>query len=105
MTEDRLKDIKRRYPNITHEEAYAIDSEEFNKMSISLLEALIKDCKEMLQDVFKNGSSWTCSKEDVEWLKEFIRDQKNNLELMHKETVSIQKNLREGLNMPKCYKF
>lgn len=103
MTEETLKDIKNRYPSITPEEAGALDQEEFNKMSISLLERLIKDCKEMLQDVFKSGRNWDCSEEDLNWLKDFIREQKNTLESAHKETVANQKNLREGLNPPFCY--
>lgn len=97
--------LKNKYPNISQEEIKNIDADSFNKMSITLLESLIKDCKDMLQDVFKTSKEYKCSQEDLEWLKDFLRERKNYLEICHKETVAIQKNLREGLNPPKCYKF
>jgi len=105
MTEDRLRDLKNRYPNISPEDAGSIDQEEFNKMSISLIERLIKECKEMLQDVFKSGKKWSCSEDDINWLRDFIREQKNVLESAHKDAVANQKNLREGLNPPFCYRY
>lgn len=104
MTEEKLRDIKIRYPHVSLEELQGVTMEDFNKMSISFLEASIKDYKDMLQDVFKNGKTWACSAEELEWYKGLLRDQKNELEIMHKETVLYQKYLREGLNPPFCYR-
>ena len=103
MTE-LILDIKKRYPSITSEEVALLPAEEFNKLSITFLEKIIKDYKDMLQDVFKTGKTWQCSAEDLEWYKGELRDAKNMLETMHKEMVEEQRYLREGLNPPFCYK-
>ncbi|MEK6828880.1 MAG: hypothetical protein AABY15_02055 [Nanoarchaeota archaeon] len=103
MTPEQLADIKKRYPSITREELMLLSVEEWNKMSITFLERIIKDYKDMLQDVFKTGKDWQCSAEDLEWYKGLLRDEKNNLESMHKERVEEQKYLRDGLNPPGCY--
>ena len=105
MTDEGLRDIKSRYPNITKEEANSLTVEEFNKCGIAILESIIKDCKDMLQEVFKSGKTWLCSEEDLEWYKDFVREHKNSVEAQHKERVLDQKNLREGLNPPFCYRF
>jgi len=104
MTEEQFKDIRIRYPQVTEQEISSLTAEEFNRCSISLLETLIKDCKDFLQDLFKSSKNWPCSEEDLEWLKNFVREQKNSLEMMHKDMVSEQKNVREGLNPTFCYR-
>lgn len=105
MTEEQFKEIRSRYPQVTKEEIGLLTAEEFNKLSIALLELLIKDCKDMLQELFKSGKNWQCSEEDLEWLKNFVRENKNSMEMMHKDMVSEQKNVREGLNPTFCYRF
>jgi len=104
MTEEQFKDIRSRYPQITKQEVHSLTAEEFNKCSIALLELLIKECKDLLQDLFKTSKNWPCSEEDLEWLKNFVREQKNSLETYHKDMVSEQKNIREGLNPTFCYR-
>ena len=104
MTEEELRDIKSRYPAISEEELQSLPVEEFNKCGIALLERLAKEYKDMLQEVFKSGKTWSCSDEDLEWYKDFVREQKNSVEIYHKERVAEQKNLREGLNPPFFYK-
>ena len=99
-----MSDIRIRYPNITKEEVDMITHEELNKMSIAFLELLVKDYKEMLQDIFKTGKSWKCSEENLEWLKNYLREQKNDAELHHKNIVQEQSNIRSGLNPTFCYK-
>lgn len=102
--DERFLDIKNRYPNITSEEVDLLSAEEFNKLSINFLERLIKDYKYMLQETFKTSSIWPIPKEDVDWYKTLLRDEKNALESVHRDMVNMQRNLREGLNPPFCYK-
>ncbi len=97
--------MKTRYPNINKEEICRITHEELNKMSISFLELLIKDYKEMIQYMFKNRKDFDCSEENFEWFKSYIREQKNNAELHHKNIVQEQNNIRSGLNPTFCYKL
>lgn len=105
MTEEQFKEIRTRYPQVTKQEINLLTAEEFNKLSIAHLELLIKDCKDMLQELFKSGKNWPCSEEDLEWMKNFVRENKNSMEMIHKDMVSEQKNVREGLNPTFCYKF
>jgi len=95
--QEKLPGIKERYPDITTGETGILPWIELNKMSIGLYERLIKEYKEMLQDVFKNGKDWKCSEKDLEWLKNFLREEKNSLETNHKITVQHQRRLKEGL--------
>ena len=44
------------------------------------------------------------SKEDYDWYKEYIRDQKSTNERFLKSLVEEQTNLNQGLNPPFCYK-
>lgn len=104
MTPEQLSDIKKRFPKITREEVELVPVEEFNKMCITHQETLIKDYKNMIQDIFKNSKDYiNCDPEFLEWFKGFLRDEKNNLETRHKETVEEQRYLRDGLNPPFCY--
>lgn len=105
MTEEQFKKIRAKYPLISKDEISLLTPEEFNKLSIAHLELLIKESKDFLQELFKSGKSWSCSEEDLEWLKNFVREQKNYLETYHKGMVSEQKNIREGLNPTFCYKY
>ena len=102
--ESRLPGIKENYPDITPGEAAILPKEELNKMSISLLERLIKDYKGMLQDTFKTSKEWKCSEEDINWYKDLLRDNKNSLEVYHKEVVQEQSYIKNGLNPPFYYK-
>jgi len=92
-----MQEIKKRYPNIAPEEAAALPWEELNKMSIGLMERLIKEYKDMLQNVFRNSKEFQCSEEDLEWYKTYLRDEKNSLETRHKIVVQHQRDIREGL--------
>jgi transcriptional antiterminator len=107
MTEETLRDIRSRYPNITGEELKALSPEEWNKCSIALLEGISIDYKNQLQDLFKNSKKLIedgVSLEDIDWLKEYLRDCKNSVESQLKERVLEQQYLRGGLNSPWCYK-
>lgn len=104
MTEEKVQELKKLYPNITKEEVGQLPVEDWNKMRIFLLEFLVKEYKDRLQDAFKTSKSWLCSDEDKEWYKNLLRDEKNKLELTLKEVVQEQTNLREGLNPPFCFK-
>lgn len=73
------------------------------KSRIRFYESDIKMLKESLQDVFKNGKSWNCSEEDIDWYKSFVRELKNNMESVYKECMLEYKHHREGLNPPSCY--
>lgn len=107
MTEEALRDIRNKYPNISIEELNSLDHEEWNKCSISLLEKLSIEYKNQLQDLFKNHKSMVesgVSVENIEWLKENIRDLKNSVESTLKTRILEQQYLRGGLNQPFCYK-
>jgi hypothetical protein len=105
MTEEIIRELKRRYPAVNLEEFNSLSIEDYNKCRISFLEKLSGEYKDMLQDVFRSGKTWSCSQEELEWYKLFVREQKNSVDISHKEVVSEQKNLREGLNPPFMYKF
>lgn len=107
MTEEALRDIRNKYPNISIEELNSLDHEEWNKCSISLIEKLSIEYKNQLQDLFKNHKSMVesgVSVENIEWLKENIRDLKNSVESTLKTRILEQQYLRGGLNRPFCYK-
>ena len=107
MTEEALRDIRNKYPNISIEELNSLDHEEWNKCSISLIEKLSIEYKNQLQDLFKNHKSMVesgVSVENIEWLKENIRDLKNSVESTLKTRILEQQYLRGGLNQPFCYK-
>lgn len=107
MTEEKLRDIRNKYPNISAEELAALSPEDWNKCSIALLENISIDYKNQLQDFFKNHKKWIAegaSEEGVEWLKDYLRDCKNAAEAQLKERVLEQQYLRGGLNSPWCYK-
>jgi hypothetical protein len=108
MTEEELKDIKNRYPDITEEESDGLSWTDWYKCQIIFYEKTIKDVKESLQDFFKNHKTWISNgapEEDIEWYKDLLRDLKNGLEQGHRECMLEYKHHREGLNPPSCYKF
>lgn len=102
MTTEELIVIKNKYPNITDEELLSIPVEYFNSMRITLLEKLIKECKDMLKDLHKDINLY--NDEEIKFIRELLRDQKNSLECYHKDAVQDQLFLRNGLNPPLCYK-
>lgn len=107
MTDEQLRDVRSRYPDITEEELLSLPVEEWNKCSIALLEGIFKDYKDQLQDFFKNHKTWIAngaSEETIEWFKDYMRENKNSVEAMLKERVAEQQYLRGGLNPPWVYK-
>ena len=108
MTEEQLKDIRNRYPDISDEELISLSPEDWNKCSIALLERISIDYKNQLQDIFKNHKNMIAngiSEDDINWLKEYLRDCKNSVETLLRERVLEQQYLRSGLNSPWCYKY
>ncbi len=71
---------------------------------ITNLEKYIQDYKVLLEDIGRNKHLYPDS-ELREWFKTYIREEKNNTEILLKKFVKEKTYQNQGFNHPSCYPY